>query len=176
MDIPRKMYAILLVSLLIGCSDTHKLVRSEDVKLPASQEVSAYIALPEDGRYGDIYYRGSGEMVAKAVRVAFSPYLKKSEIASRRESRQKALKTAQERGLDYLIYAEILHWEDRNTGWSGRPDVVNVRITIYDVSSGDVVDSAEVGGTSKVMSWSLEHPQDLLPKPLSDYARSLFAA
>ncbi len=169
-----KLFSLLLLLLLFGCSDTHKLIRYEGAGLTVSRDASAYIVLPGDGQYGSINYQGSGLAVAQEVERAFSPYLREAKIATRRDSMETALINAKAQGFDYVIHPEIVHWEDRNTGWSGRPDVASVKLSIVDVASGMLIDSAEIGGTSKVMSWSLEHPEDLLPKPLSDYAASLF--
>jgi hypothetical protein len=169
-----KLFSLLLLLLLIGCSDTHQLVRFEGSGPTVSKDATAYIVLPKDGIYGSIIYQGSGMTVAQAVEKAFTPYLREIKIASRREPLKTALSSAHTLGFDYVIEPEIVHWEDRNTGWSGRPDVASIKLSIVDVASGMVIDSAELGGTSKVMSWSLEHPEDLLPKPLADYAANLF--
>ncbi|MEN8167383.1 MAG: DUF4823 domain-containing protein [Pseudomonadota bacterium] len=174
MKISRLVFALLLVSSLLGCSDTHRLVRTEGVDLTASKALSAYLVVPRDGQYGTIFYTGSGAMVAQEVEMAFSPYLENIVVGGRYEHLDNALSRAREKAVDYLIYPEILHWEDRATEWSGRPDVVSIRVTIIDVSTGEKVDSAELGGTSKVMSWGGDHPQDLLAKPLADYAAGLF--
>lgn len=175
MKVSRLLFALLLVSSLLGCSDTHRLVRTEGVGLAASEALSAYLVVPRDGQYGKIFYTGSGAMVAQEMEMAFGPYLRKILVGRRYEHLDDALSRAREKALDYLIYPEILHWEDRATEWSGRPDVVSIRVTIIDVSTGDKVDRAELGGTGKIMSWGGEHPQDLLAKPLADYAAGLFS-
>lgn len=174
MELSKKLFSLLLVMLLIGCSDTHKLVRSETTGLSVAKDASAYIVLPADGQYNAILYPGSGMIVAKEVDKAFSPYLSKTKVADRREKLATALISAKELGFDYVIHPQITHWEDRNTAWSGRPDVASVKLSIVEVASGQIVDSAEIGGTSKVMAWGGELPEHLLPKPLSDYAASLF--
>lgn len=174
MKVSRLLFALLLVSSLVGCSDTHKLVRTEGVGLTVSKELTAYLVVPRDGQYGATFYTGSGAMVAQEMEKAFTPYLEKIVVGRRYEHLENALSRAREKAVDYLIYSEILHWEDRATEWSSRPDVVSIRVTIIDVSTGGKVDSAELGGTSKIMSWGGEHPQDLLAKPLADYAAGLF--
>ncbi|NCF25983.1 MAG: DUF4823 domain-containing protein [Gammaproteobacteria bacterium] len=42
------------------------------------------------------------------------------------------------------------------------------------MSTGEVIDSALIDGKSKWATFGGDHPQDLLEKPLADYARSLF--
>ena len=51
----------------------------------------------------------------------------------------------------YAYYAvpDILHWEDRATEWSGIPDKIELKISIYDVTLGSEIASAVVSGKSK---------------------------
>jgi hypothetical protein len=49
----------------------------------------------------------------------------------------------------YYVDPEILHWEDRATEWSGRPDTIEIRISIYDSTSEDELASAVLKGKSK---------------------------
>jgi hypothetical protein len=85
-----------------------------------------------------------------------------------------ARKSAQAGGYTYLLYPEILHWEDRATEWSGRPDQASVKVSVVRMDSGAVLDSAVVGGKSGLGTLGGDRPEHLLPKPLSDYAATLF--
>jgi hypothetical protein len=85
-----------------------------------------------------------------------------------------ALKSAREGGHTYLFYSEILHWEDRATEWSARPDQAAVKVSILRTDTGAVIDSAVVGGKSGLATFGGDRPDHLLPKPLSDYAATLF--
>jgi Domain of unknown function (DUF4823) len=67
-----------------------------------------------------------------------------------------------------------LQWEDRATEWSAKPDVASVKISIVAAKSGQLIDSAVINGKSGLATFGGDHPQDLLPKPMADYASSMF--
>src|SRR5690606_13183371 len=93
-------------------------------------------------------YSGSGGLAAQAVAVAFSPYLSRVIVGVKREDFNTALESAKAGGYGYLLYPEILLWEDRATEWSGRPDQASVKVSVVRADSGAVIDSAVVGGKS----------------------------
>ncbi len=150
--IMRLIYAALAVFSMVGCADTHTLTRSSGSQnaVTLQGQASAYVAVPLDGRFEATLYGGSGAMTAQA------------------------LASAKAGGFGYLLYPEILHWEDRATEWSARPDVATVKLSVLSVSTGAVLDSAVIDGKSGLATFGGDHPQDLLPKPTGEYAASLF--
>ena len=68
----------------------------------------------------------------------------------------------------------ILHWEERATEWSGKPDQITIQVTLYDVSSKQVLDKVTIKGQSKWATFGGNHPQDLLAKPIEKYVAELF--
>ena len=77
-------------------------------------------------------------------------------------------------GATYLVAPEILHWEDRATEWSGKPDRVDVDIRVIAPTSGAVIASSVISGKSKWATFGGDHPQDLLPEPVDEYVGTLF--
>lgn len=172
----RSLCAMLALLAMIGCADTHKVTRSGEAqgKPFLERQASAYVALPSDGRYGDTVYSGSGAMTAQIVVSAFSPYLSKVMTGAGIEDLDQAMVTAKDGNYRYLFYPQILQWEDRATEWSGKPDLVTVKLSIYATDTGALLDSANIDGKSGLATFGGDHPQDLLPKPVSQYAASLF--
>lgn len=161
-------------ALLSGCADTHQLARAPGKALTSSQQESAYVGLPQDGRLGHTSYPGSGALTAQAVAVAFSPYFGKVTVGMKYEDFSIAQQTAKAGGYAYLLYPDILHWEDRATEWSGRPDQASVKVSVIDANTGKILDSAVVSGKSGLATFGGDRPEHLLPKPLADYAATLF--
>jgi hypothetical protein len=64
----------LSIALLVGCADTHQIVRAPGATVPLSRQASAYVGVPKDGVYGQTTYFGSGVLTAQAVAAAFAPY------------------------------------------------------------------------------------------------------
>lgn len=166
----------ILFSLVVfsGCADTHQVTRASGGVGPLLRQASAYVGLPNDGRYGQTAYPGSGALTAQAVAAAFSPYLSKVTVGVKIEDFDAARKSAQAGKYTYLLYPDILHWEDRATEWSARPDQASVKISVVRTDTGAVLDSAVVGGKSGIATFGGDRPEQLLPKPLSDYAATLF--
>lgn len=167
-------FSLILLMAFTGCTETHHIQRALGSTSPLSRQASIYIGIPQDGSYGSTIYYGSGTLAARAVAAEFAPYVTRVTLGIKMEDFDSALGTAKSRGYTYLLYPEILHWEDRRTEWSGIPDVASVKVSLVGTETGKVLDSAVVGGRSSWWTFGGDHPEHLLPKPLSEYAASLF--
>ena len=74
---------------------------------------------------------------------------------------------------DYVIIPQILHWEDRATGWSFVPDRIEVRFDIYN-NQRQLIDSYLINGRSAYIVWVSKQPNSLLPKPIRAMLKELF--
>jgi hypothetical protein len=74
----------------------------------------------------------------------------------------------------YYVVPQILHWEDRATQWSGRPDQIEIKITVYDAETSNIVASTRISGESKWATLGGDHPEDLLAEPVGAYISSLY--
>lgn len=170
----RLTLTLVVVAMLAACADTHQLTRVPGTSGTLSKQASAYVGVPRDGSYAGKPYPGSGGLAAQAVAVAFAPYLTRTTVGVKTEDFDAALKSAREGGFTYLLYPEILHWEDRATEWSARPDQASVKVSVVRADTNTVLDSAVVGGKSGLATFGGDRPEHLLPKPLADYAATLF--
>ena len=140
------------VVLLSGCASTYKHSTLAEPNAKLERGKTVLIATPTNGSYESKEYQNSGKMTASAVRAAFA----------RRNL-----------GHDYYVVPEILHWEDRATEWSGIPDRIEVKISIFDIDRKETA-SAVISGKSKWATFGGDHPQDLLPEPMNTYIESLY--
>lgn len=90
------------------------------------------------------------------------------------QSFDEAIQYTNDNSFNYLIYPQILHWEDRATEWSGISDKVTVKINIIEANTKKTLDSATIEGTSGWATLGGDHPQDLLKKPINDFVNSLY--
>jgi hypothetical protein len=76
----------------------------------------------------------------------------------------------------FHIYAipEILQWEDRATEWSGIPDKIEIKLSVYESGTEEELASIIMSGKSKWFTFGGDHPQDLLAKPLNKYIKTLY--
>jgi hypothetical protein len=118
----------------------------EGVQLAATKGV--YIIIPDDGSFNGKQYVNSGQMTASAVEVEFSKYAAHV-IISNKCALDACIATLKGSKYGYLIEPNILHWEDRATEWSGKPDKISVKILVYDLSSGDRLSQVILDGKSK---------------------------
>jgi hypothetical protein len=141
-----------------------------------SRNASFLVSVEDDGRYLDKLYRGSGDMARTAMVNALSKYASDVSEIPGFVSEEVATLDARDRNVAYLVYLRLLHWEDRTTEWSGKPDRIEVEIRLIDGKSGEVLESQIVKANSKWATFGGDHPQDLLPKPFDSFAARLFGA
>jgi hypothetical protein len=160
-----------IASLVFGCVSVY----DQNVLLrPPSKLVrgrSVVIATPANGSYEAIEYPFSGRNTALEVRSAFVRYSNNVEITSECKDLICLKKMT---GFEYYVIPEILHWEERATEWSGMPDKIEIKLTIYEGQNWNELASAILSGRSKWVTFGGDHPQDLLPEPLNEYVGSLY--
>jgi uncharacterized protein YceK len=164
---------IIFVTMLSGCAATYKqdILAEPNAKLGRGKSVA--IATPSNGFYENKEYSASGKMTALAVRAAFARFTNSTTVVSGCKDLM-CLKKYQSISYDYYVVPEILHWEDRATEWSGIPDKIEVKISVYDGQSAEELASTMISGKSKWATFGGDHPQDLLPEPLNKYVESLY--
>lgn len=162
-----RWFIAFLIVVSSGCTATYKQNSLVEPKLKMESNQPVVIQVPADGAYGSKTYKNSGRMVANAIREAIIIHSKQATIDD-----DKALSSAV--ACRYQVNSTILHWEDRATEWSGKPDQISVQIDVFDVQSRDKIASAVIEGKSKWATFGGDHPQDLLLAPLQQYFDCLY--
>jgi hypothetical protein len=171
MRLPTFIPTVACLALVAGCVSTYqqKTLTAPAGKLAATGTVA--IATPEDGSYNGKPYPGSGAATAQALRSAFARYSNGIRVSS--QCRDVACLRAEAQADAYVV-PQILHWEDRNTEWSGKKDKIEIKITVYDGKSGSELSNQLISGKSKWATFGGDHPQDLLQDPLDAYVATLY--
>ena len=163
----------LFISFASGCASTYQETALKPPTEKLQSGASLLIATPANGVYETKEYAGSGDSTARAVRAAFARYSNDVNVSA--ECRDlECLQNSQPTGVDYYVVPEILHWEDRNTEWSGIPDRIEIKMAVYSAKDGAELATSVVTGKSKWATFGGDHPQDLLPEPINAYVESLF--
>lgn len=171
----KPLFSLMLVlGVLAGCLSAAKWEFSTVQKLerPLSQEQSVGIPMPADGRFDETLYPGSGAKTAAAFRNAFASRSVMAESYSCPEDA--CLHMAAEKGHRYVVHLELVHWEERQTSASGRPDRVTVKASVFNVDTGKRLTSAYLQGIGTRRTMGGEHVEDLLPKLADDFIQSLY--
>ena len=167
----KNIIALLLVPLAItGCTSTYKM---EVLKSPAGKLQRSYSVIikpPQNGRYSGTSYAGSGRMTANAFKNGFLEYASDVKLVSEKHS----LNDFSNLKNIYYVEPQILHWEERATEWSGKPDRIEVKVNLYETDSKDHLSSVILTGKSKWLTFGGDHPQDLLPGSIEDYLQALY--
>jgi len=153
----KRVIALLASLALSGCISSREVSFQKRTAIPAGSTVG--VITPADGIYLEDEYPKSGTVVARKLVAALVPYFPESRVA--------ALGANEE----YLLKPQILHWEDRATEWSAKPDRVKVSLPLY--KSGRLIGSALVSAKSSYWTLGGDHPEDLLDAPFEAYAASL---
>lgn len=169
----RILISLVVVTTLSGCASTynHSEFQAPNEKLDSSKSV--LISIPEDGWYENTQYRNSGQMTANAVRAAFSKNARKADLANGCDGVE-CLEEINSEEYGYFVKPVILHWEERATEWSGKPDRIEVQLFVYDSATKDELANSSYTGKSKWATFGGDHPQDLLPEPTNEYVRTLY--
>lgn len=172
--ISKFLWAITATILLSACADSHQLMRNDGNLAKLDPKKSVYVSIPNDGQYGQITYHGSGQNTSQIIVLAFSHHAQIVESGHERQSYKDAMESARNADASYLVLPTILEWEDRATEWSAIPDKASIKIAIVDTKNESTIDSVIIKGKSGLATFGGDHPQDLLPKPVTEYVDSLY--
>ena len=172
----RRLWVLFAVVLAVfGCADSHQLVRNapnSGGKISPGDTI--YIAVSRDGVYGAKTYFGSGQMTSQILQSAFLKRVRNVQTAGGAQTFDDSLQAARKANAKYLVFPTILQWEDRATEWSAIPDKVEVKVEVVATSNGQVLESVLIQGKSGIATFGGDHPQDLLPKPITAFVFGLF--
>ena len=132
------------------------------------------LVTPANGSFEGTEYPTSGNDVIFALTKELGRYTQSiATIAS--PVPIEAIKESTLEQYDYVIIPQILHWEDRLTGWSFRPDRIEIRFDIYN-NQRQPLDSYLVQARSAYIVWVSKHPNSLLPVPIKTMLKKMFDA
>ncbi len=154
-----------------GMINEQTALKSPTQKLQSGKSI--LIATPRNGFYESKEYTASGRTTALAVHAAFARHSNNITVSAEC-SNLDCLRGSQSASVDYYVVPEILHWEDRNTEWSGKKDKLEIKVAVYDAADGTELSNIIISGKSKWATFGGDHPQDLLPEPLNKYVESLY--
>lgn len=171
----KKFIATLLVVsaaiLMSGCTASYQ---GDFLKPQVAMKAQTRILIvtPPYGTFEDIDYPGSGNEVASALAKEMQTYAQEISVIPT-PVRIADIRDEDLQRNDYVFIPEILHWEDRATGWSFRPDRIEIRFDIY-TSQRELVNSYLVTGRSAYVVWVSREPNSLLKQPIRDMLETFF--
>jgi hypothetical protein len=157
---------------LVGCSRAHYRVPDSAVTGIAERIDSVLIAVPEDGRFGDKVYVGTGHFVAHRTAQEFSKYTKQVMIAPAGiQDREALLSTARKANEAYLVIPAIAQWEHRV---KTIPSRAQIGMTVIEVASGREIGSALLAGDSSAAILKDSTPNEVAIALVHEYVKRLY--
>lgn len=172
--------ALLLLAsaggLLTGCGSTSKSTPVAGPSQPPQIRTDSriYVSMPFDALSGKNVAVESGRQTAEAIATALSRYNKRVFMSKIPLSLVEGMEAARKIQAEYMVYPTIIEWRDRATEWSGRRDVLKVRIDLIEVSTEQRIYGREIEARSKWMTDGGDRPGDLLADPAGTFASDLF--
>jgi hypothetical protein len=168
-------FALFLLLFPLGCKSTYSEKTVTTAPPPTLKSTTrVYIATPFDASYKEKVAQGSGKQTAQALAVAFGRYGRSVYTGKLPEGFAEALESARKYNVDYLVYPNIINWEDHETEWSGVRDRLEVKIDLIAVPTGEVAFSREVSSIGKWMTDGGQTPGDLLATPCEGFVNALY--
>jgi hypothetical protein len=169
----RKMALLSIITLMVGYTSTYKHSELQALSTKLDPNTGVLISIPEDGLYEQTQYRNSGLMTANAIRAAFSKKAKRTDVVKNCKD-EECFGNIDSVRYGYFVKPVILHWEDRATEWSGKPDRIEIQVIVFDAETKEELTNSSYSGKSKWMTFGGDHPQDLLPDPTNEYVDKLY--
>ena len=171
----KKLILLFIPQLFFtSCLSTYRYNYDNPQNEPLISNKKIAISVSQDGYYGDDVYKGSGLEVSNAIKEELNKYSHKTLILRKKQSLNDFSITELSE-YDYIIIPQILHWEDRATAWSGKPDKIEVYIDIYN-SQKQLLKSGSFYGESAKSTLLSNDPSVLIQKPIKIFFETVFSA
>lgn len=170
---------IILIAISItmqGCSFstgyTDQSIKNFYAQAELSKQSVYYLALPADYKDNNNAVPESAVQTQKALQKAMEEHNIKNIAATLYQSLEQATQTATENNADYLVWLEILQWQDPDTFLQTAPDKGAVMLKVYDAKTGTLLRSDAVecsGKPTTVYHIGVHGPSDCLCKSFSTW-------
>lgn len=161
---------VLVATVLVGCKSTSQIQSYQPPPKPLSREAGVFMAVR-----GDAYDEpGSGMLAVKTLQKAFDGYASRTQLSGAPVSVAADLTNAAAAKCAYLVDPTIVKWEEEPTEWTGKPDVLEMKVQLLQVPEGTVLSSAVFNAKSKWMTLGGDHVEHLLQPFATNWVRALY--
>lgn len=143
---------------------------------PVKGDAVICVLVPPDASFEGELYPGSGNEVAERIRESLEKTGRSSRLVSQAQTDSRAV--CREKGANLVLQPTILHYEDRVTGWSGKPDRVELKLSLHEMDQPDQKRSIYYEAKSSAMhsaifEWGNARPSALLGEDFEHSIRKL---
>ncbi|MDR1488929.1 MAG: DUF4823 domain-containing protein [Desulfovibrio sp.] len=172
------LFVLVVLTCLTGCTTRYTM---SDAAPPVSAKLErgqpVYIALPQDGSFGDRVYTGSGLITASALQTALTPYSSTAIVGSAYEDQVTAIGSGKAKNARYVFVPDITNWVHRKAAWSGRASGVSVTMAVFDLTRPEnemrvILKDLRVQGRN--MTFVSQHPGEILKPLLQQFVKEVY--
>lgn len=174
-----KVYYLICVifTSLTGCVSVPDIsIEDKQGSIIVPTNESVCLVTPSDGLFEGKTYRNSGikvaEKISSSIRDAYT-IVRVEKIGAGH------LNGCKNKDLRYVIYPEILEYEDRATGWSALPDKIRVKVNLVDTSTSNASTFTYYADSNLVASafleWGNAAPHELLGEAFEQQIKDLLS-
>jgi len=142
-------------------------LKSGNISIPANSVVC--VIYPGDGQFDGVTYESSGEKVGQIVLKSIPKKYNPVVVSSKKSCES-----------NYFLATEILEYEDRATGWSGKPDRVKVKLTGTNSKNDELstftYDADTNVAASAFLEWGNSAPYKLLGSKFTKQVANLLSS
>jgi hypothetical protein len=167
--------------MVSGCISTPVVISNfvpQGAHLKSAHGAAICLLVPQDASFENEQYPGSGDEIAGYIKDALHELGRTFRtVRGQLEGIKPACKDV-DAGL--ALETQILHYEDRITGWSGRPDRIELKLVLFDVEHPSQKRSIYYEAKSNLLvsgllEWGNARPSSLLGDDFSHAIRKLLA-
>jgi len=163
-----KQLALLSSLFLVSCASVSvNEVERKNIEFNATNDSSLCYIPPKDASFAGNTYPNSGMAISGKVLAAIPQGIKVIEAQSPEEC-----------DADNMLTVDILHYENRATGWSGLPDRLRLKLELTEIPPGKtnqlVYSSQSEMVSSAMFEWGNAAPYKLLGKDFKKQVHALF--
>lgn len=172
----KKVSCLLMALLLVGCATANieRLSQAQEQRAVLQGGESVFVALPEDGVFETHHYTASGKYVQQYFYDNLLRYTDNVINATTVLPLEEAKAEAKRQNAEILIYPGIVHWEDRNTMWSGIRDKVRINVIVYSLREGRTLDKTSLYATNAWATFIQARPENRLKTIIPPYVKALY--
>lgn len=172
----KKVSCLLMALLLVGCATANieRLSQPQDARAVLRGNEKVFVALPEDGTFEGHHYTDSGKYVQQYFYDNLLRYADNVVNATKVLPLEEAKAEAKRQNAEILIYPTIIHWEDRNTMWSGIRDKIRINVIVYSLVDNKTLDKTSLYATNAWATFIQARPENRLKTIIPPYVKALY--
>ena len=113
-------------------------------------------------------------LAAKTLQNAFQTYATRTQLSGSPVPVSVDITNAAATNCAYLVDPTIVKWEEEPAEWTGKPDVLEMKLQLLQVPDGAVVSSAVFSAKSKWLTLGGDHVEHLLQPFAANWVRALY--